>query len=366
VPKFEFLYRDRLYTQTAQNKKSVTGSEKRSKRSVVSELKSSLAPKTTATFGHIVGSTAHFVVGTTDCLNTPLKQQTTTTTTMMFPTAMTSLSLVLVLFCVSLAEPSSRLRRRTDSSSTVICRVMLEDTMFEAQANHRQTICNPVIDDKELDADSIIDLPDDLYQQHFREILRGTLWVSIEDASLDDWGQLVLGESPTYSVLDNVHRERQLLDLTGSNRTVAIVRISTQDSEHEDSVETIQEAIFESNVSFVTQMEQCSHGKVQLKQAEEGILDVYLPGTNADYNNDPYQLVNAATAQILQQVYHDNVSEMADRTIFCLPEGFGEWAARAAMNHWKISMNHGWCLSLSAAMRECFANRCFCCAVRPK
>jgi len=193
-------------------------------------------------------------------------------------------------------------------------------------------MCNPIIDaTHELDTDSVIQLPLDLAQEYREEIAAGTLIVSISDATLNDKGHLVLlSPFSTCTVIKDdprydPHRQRHLIGLTGTQK-VAIVRISTASFQQSNSDAQIRDALFgQSAISFVSQLHDCSHGKLTLQN--RGIFHIQLPGRNSDYGNDPNVVIDAAMAQIKALGHANDVSKLAARTIFCLPEGFGSWAA---------------------------------------
>jgi len=264
---------------------------------------------------------------------------------------------------------SQQLRRRMAAvtNELVICRVTRLETLYISTApdleSTHQLLCSPIVDDKLLQIDSIIQLPEDMAETYTREIVRGQLIVSIADATLDPVGRLELGPSPSYAVMTDPrfdhHKERYLVSQKGT-KTVAVVRISTRNSEPADSVTSIQETLFGGDssssssptISLITQIEDCSHGKLKLEQSEAGIVDITLSGRKEDYNNDAATLVTEAQL-FLEQEGYGPAPDLADRVIFCLPEGFGDdWAARAVMNHWRMTMNNNWCLSLSASMHE--------------
>ena len=252
---------------------------------------------------------------------------------------------------------SNALLRRRANNNAVVCRVTHENTLWpDGNQLNRERIylCSPIVNGQMLSIDTAIALPPAIAKDYHEELARGILIVAISGAILNESGAMILGFSPSYHVENdssyNHHRQRHLLEPTGT-RTVTIVRISTQSQEHSDSLAHIQETIFGGVTSFVTQMEDCSHGKLKIEQSEHGIIDLVLPQSNADYDNDSTKLVAAAQEYLVREGYGPG-AELSDVSIFCLPEGFGSWAARAPMNHWRITMNHGWCLSLSAAMHE--------------
>jgi len=205
------------------------------------------------------------------------------------------------------------------------------------ESRQETTLCTPIVDDRQIDVDSIVNLPVGMVQQYQKAIAEGTLIVSIGGATLNSSNQVDVGDSPHFEVLEDPsfdgHRGRHLMEVGA--KTVAIVRISTQDSEQENSASEIQRVLFQGGTSFVTQLQDCSHGKISLSLKE--IISVKLPRRNAAYV-DEYDLL-AASMTWLNTNGYPSIADYADRTIFCYPEGFGDWAAKAAMNHWRINVS---------------------------
>jgi len=262
----------------------------------------------------------------------------------------TKLLVLALVLCTALradAGDDSFLRRRRTEESSIVCRISLEETLGGNEAkdssnilkSEAETLCTPIVNNVQLAIDSRVELPRNMVARHQNEISKGTLIVSISGASLSPSQKLVLGESPHFEVLKDRsldgHRGRHLMEPFG-DKTVSVVRISTQDSEQENSVSEIQQVLFGGETSFVTQFRDCSHGKISWELNK--IISVKVPGRNSDYNGDSYQLLDASMLW-LQENGHATISEDSDRTIFCFPEGFGDWAARAAMNHWRTSVS---------------------------
>jgi len=262
-------------------------------------------------------------------------------------------ALVVVVLCRSSAQLVDgsllRRRRRATERTVVVCRITLEETLMggnnASSANketsvesHQHTICTPIVDNTQLDVDSIVHLPVEMVQQYQKAIAEGTLIVAIEGATLGEANRLNVGDSPHFVVLEDTsfdgHRGRHLMEPVGP-KTVAIVRISTQNSEQENSASEIQQGLFGGGTSFATQLEDCSHGKISLSL--KAIIDVKVPRRNADYE-DEYDLLAASTTWLNENGY-PSMGDFADRTIFCYPDGFGTWAAKAALNHWRINVS---------------------------
>jgi len=261
------------------------------------------------------------------------------------------LAALVVVLCrssVQLVDGSLVRRRRVTERTVVVCRMRLEETLMggnnASSANketsvesHQHTICTPIVDNIQIDVDTRVELPVEMVQQYQKAIAEGTLIVAIEGATLEESNRLNVGDSPNFLVLEDTsfdgHRRRHLMEPVGA-KTVAIVRISTQDSEQENSVAEIGRGLFEGGTSFATQMEDCSHGKISFSLKE--IINVKVPRRNADYE-DEYDLLAASTTWLNENGY-PSLGNYADRTIFCYPAGFGTWAAKAALNHWRINV----------------------------
>lgn len=251
--------------------------------------------------------------------------------------------------------------RTVAQQSVVICRVTIFDVLKGqdeyAQTSHR-TICMPIVNNRESDIDTAVTLPLALEEEYRDEIHQGKFIVSIAGATIRNNGRLDVGENPLFTVINDSrfdhHKERHL-QATGT-KTVAIIRVSTSDSTPKYSLNQIQSTHFGSGINFVTQYDACSHGKIQWKLAENGVLDVEIPGARisdfAEANDTGASLVTALQVHMKQSMGYSSISDIADRVIICLPPGTGEWAAAAGVNHWRVQMNSDWCLSLSGTMHE--------------
>jgi len=270
--------------------------------------------------------------------------------------AATSLLVLSVVLCSTLLVDGNdtgflRQQRRTEQS--VICRITLEETLMGGELedpsdkleSQEVTLCTPIVDDELLHMDTIVQLPTTLAERYRKEIVKGKLIVSISGATLSSSKQLDVGDSPQFEVVKgnsyDKHRGRHLMEPFGA-KTISIVRISVQDSVQINSHAEIKQTVFQDPISVVKQMNACSHGKISFTLKDDNIIDINLPGTKASYNNDSYELLGAAM-DALQTWSAQNggigIGDYADRTVFCFPEGFGSWAARAAMNHWRISVS---------------------------
>jgi hypothetical protein len=141
--------------------------------------------------------------------------------------------------------------------------------------------------------------------------------------------------------------------VTMGTKTVAIVRVSTLDSAPTATREDLLQLMDPFGINFRTQYDKCSFGQLQWTLAETGFIDVTIPNYINSFPSGS-TLVAAAQDLIIQQglMPAPDFQSWADRVLFCLAPGTGDWAASAGVNHWRAQFNNDWCLSLSANMHE--------------
>jgi hypothetical protein len=285
-------------------------------------------------------------------------------------------SQLLATFCLALLVPSSSaaatsnlrgadlespvvVRHLNDFDVSVLCRVVTFGTMFfdatsQSSSTEDLTVCLPIVDDVELELEFPIDLPDDITEQYEQEIHGGTLMVSISDAIISE-KKLVLGLQPQFTVITNTTRYRHLLERhlqVKPEMTVAVVRVSTTDSSPRNTARQLRTNLFDSNgINFVTQYKAISFGKLQWSLAPAGVIEVKVPQSISSFSSY-LDLVEAAQDLAKAKLKVSEITSIADKVLFCLPPGTGNWAASAGVNHWRAQFNNDWCTSLSGTMHE--------------
>jgi Gametolysin peptidase M11 len=249
-------------------------------------------------------------------------------------------------------------QRRTSSSdasssSNVLCRMTLIDTMYGrsdgGMRSEGKTACIPILAGHETDYLIPLELPVFISTDHAREIHRGSLYVQISNATLSGSTILLNNKSSVFTVQDAPPADRLLNGRTTGTKTLAIVRISTNDATPYYSLNQIQQAHFATDrTTFQSQFKACSFGKLQWEFA--GSYDVMVDQSVTAFQ-DYFALIAAAEAQ-LQKTQGRSVSALGYRVMMVLPPGTGNWAASAGVNHYRLQMNDRWSNSLSATMHE--------------
>ena len=254
----------------------------------------------------------------------------------------------------NMVHSGSSPRPGTVEESELICRITVVDTMYgSVNESHdmsvdEQVVCLPMIDGVERPDTFDIELPDDVVMNSREAIARGVLMVRLQGAYLSS-SEVVLAEGSSCDVLPTTGApptERHL----GATEilSLAVIRVSTFDSEPSYSVAEIEEILFSSDkVNIRTQLAGCSFQQLQITNA--GVFDVQIQRTGM---TDARELREAAERQAAQQMGVSSISDFATKVFFILPPGTGDWLASAAMNHWRAQFNDMWGLSLGATMHE--------------
>ena len=237
---------------------------------------------------------------------------------------------------------------------SLLCRITVVVTTFPRDSGHyetEQTSCIPIVDGYESSRIYAIDLPGTFRYDHWGLIEAGKLYVAINGATLGDTS-VRLSPTATLQAVEAPHQQTRRLkkdiDAMG-DKTIAIVVVHTDDSSPSNTSQEIADWVFaEDAIGLRTQYRACSFN--QLDFSNGGVYDVRVRDTVDNYNSGA-ELVSAAQ-EVLNQVHGVDISKVADKTMFCLPPGTGDWVGSAGVNHWRSQFNDGWCVSLSAAMHE--------------
>jgi Gametolysin peptidase M11 len=244
---------------------------------------------------------------------------------------------------------------------TVKCRVTMIGTMLlrggGSSSVQEQISCIPIIDHRESDdLFPLVGFPDDTASAYQEWIEHGDLYAVISDVVLVN-STIQLSSSSLVTAVD-MHATRNRREVRRLNTgpaigtlTLVIVRVSTVDSSPMASIQDIQQVLFSSDIGFKSQYSACSFGQLNWEPAPNGDLDLFLPEPISSYASAS-DLVNAAQEKIRNDGIALQVSDLADKVMFCLPPGTGDWAASAGVGHWRAQFNNEWCTSLSATIHE--------------
>ena len=251
-------------------------------------------------------------------------------------------------------------KKLSEEQGFIICRMTVLGTTYEDEGGNGlrtegESACVPVVDGRELDDLIPISLPSNFEQTHSNHLKEGWLLVNVTNAAIGD-GDISTSDSTEFSVIDNApgalrHLQERQLRTTG-RLSIAIIRIISRDGVEPTAKESDFNAIMNGNqVNLRTQMEKCSIGQFRLTKAKRFVINVRVDERMSELKRGAVA-VAAASKKLLSQFNIGQVSDLADRVLFCVPPGTGNWAASAGMNHWKAQFNDGFCTSLSATMHE--------------
>lgn len=146
--------------------------------------------------------------------------------------------------------------------------------------------------------------------------------------------------------------QSRMLTVEGT-MTVAVVTVSTIDSQTTHSAARLADLYFDPNgINLMTQYEACSFGKLKWRLQPDAVVDVRIPEPMIRFNSSSTQLIEKAEGILRERFSVRSVADLADRVIYCVAPGTGEWAANAGVNHWRVQLNDDWCVSLSATVHE--------------
>lgn len=218
--------------------------------------------------------------------------------------------------------------------STVLCRMILIDTLYEDDENEdnfrreEETACVPIVNDVQMDRTITLDLPADILTNHKSKLEEGLLFVEVSNASIAG-RDLVLSADSEISVTsedpERLRRRLQAISVTQGRLSVAIVRISTSDRQNANSIASLNSMFDTSSTNFVTQYDKCSMGKLNFYKVNEqyGVVDVTVSGSVSSFGTGPGALVDAAQIQLQRDLGLGSVEQLADKIFMCLPGGTG-------------------------------------------
>jgi len=265
----------------------------------------------------------------------------------------------IILWTLNVAVPTTGALRSLGQKNTkqaqdasLRCRVVFVDTSYEGDVtDEEQVSCVPILED-DSESDDIWDLtlPNDVTENNHQALELGTLEVFITGATVVN--EAVIMAAISVVTVTSSHRRKLVVEDVSGTKTVLVIRVSTVDAEPSASLQDLETTLFDSNrINMSTQYEKCSAGKLQLTLSATGVIDVRVNGRIADYDA-PSPLVTAARKKLEEMLAVEKVSSLADKTMFCLPAGTGNWVASAGVGTWRSQFNNEWCLSLTATMHE--------------
>jgi hypothetical protein len=241
----------------------------------------------------------------------------------------------------------------------VKCRITVIDTLIDisiaavAQETQEMEIgCIPIFNERESDElYSLSGLPEAFRSAHLELISQGRLVVLIKGVKVTE--DVVELEEDAELIIDSegTEKQRKLQDTQEAigRKSLMVVRVSAQDTSPVTTLADL-EGLFADTISMKTQYSKCSFG--QLEWVSAGVVDVVLDDASIASFSSGSSLVYAASEKLSKDRNVTDASELADRVVFCLPNGTGNWAARAAVRHWRAQFNDEWCTSLTATMHE--------------
>jgi hypothetical protein len=242
-----------------------------------------------------------------------------------------------------LGSQQSMLRRLVGDSSDdssgapLVCHVTLILNSFEKYdeliTEQERIACIPIDQDGE-ESDDMFDLqlpPGSILDGHEETLEQGLLHLRISGASVVE-EHVVLGPHSHITVVDPPQGKRNLaISNVVGPKTILVVRVSTIDAEPTTTANELEVGLFGDSINLRTQYDACSFGKLQLELAHGGAIDI-LVNTSISEFTEPDPLVSAAKKVLEQQYNVDKASSLADKIMFCLPPGTGDWVAFAMIS----------------------------------
>lgn len=243
--------------------------------------------------------------------------------------------------------------RRQQSEQSLLCRLVVLETSYlsdnetaiETELTERALSCVPIYDNREYDDMFSIEIPDELLEGYEAELASGSLFVQVSNASIMNNAVDISANASFAFAIDRETRNTEIK----SQLSVALVRISTADSAMSVSATELEDALFGDGVNFKLQFKACSFEQLDIISA--GVHDISLSHTIGEFAS-PTDIVRAAQESFKAAVSVDDLTEFADRIMFCVPPGSGSWAASTSVSHWRMQFNDDFCMSLTAVMHE--------------
>lgn len=227
-------------------------------------------------------------------------------------------------FAISLrgSERPHAQRTLVDEASHIMCRMTISDTLYEDGTSEELSVCVPILDLKESDQVIPFNLPLELEQVDRTKLNQGHLFVNITNAQLVD-GEISVTASSEILVVDELpthlrHLQERELQSTGE-LSLAIVRIVTNSRSPSISATSLSKMMDEDEINLFTQFNKCSSGKLKWKKAARPVVDVRV-GNNGNQG----KLIQAAQEQVVKDLNLAQITDLADRILFCVPPGTGK------------------------------------------
>ena len=222
-----------------------------------------------------------------------------------------------------------------------------------------------------------IDLPHSFVEEHMETLqtglsticVRGGRAIRLPNSTLPD--QIVIPEGATIILTDDgvVPGNSSMEDdgLGFGNRTTLVVRVSGTTESPEESVASLEGAVFGLGNESLTnsmsaQFRRCSFSKLDFvpspdfSQVENGVIDVQL---NYALQGRGALGVMADVIDVLPSIFGIPLLPRLsfDHVVFCIARGTtfagrANWTGFAALNGWRTVLNSGQCRSLSYLMHE--------------
>ena len=257
----------------------------------------------------------------------------------------------------------------TVEKNEVECRVtvntMMEEVGSGPSARLHEVVCLP-INENGVETDGVfpIVLPKEVIEEHKKAIHSGRLYLKIRGAAHVEDESLTVADDAEFDVygsdeetlpnhLRRLEQGRKLQAKTGT-RTIAVVRIKTADNKVTQwSASQLEKGLFGNGVNsdgitFANQYKLCSDGKLTLK-LKEPVIEIKLTKNLNQYTVDSMQIEVQKTIKQARGI--GSLTQLADNTMFIMPEGMG-FTASAPVNHWRSSYHNLWGLSLAGTMHE--------------
>ena len=239
-----------------------------------------------------------------------------------------------------------------DNDDKFVCRLTKQLSLSTSMVMQEQAplICVTIVNGEE-HADFVLDeyLMRHLYDQHsFQE----DVFVSMTGVALEEKTGTLTGNANTViTVVDApLQHARRVTEASRGNYTLAVIRVSTRDSEMIISAKELSDAILsdsEGAVNVITQYRAISFGQFQLQSV--GVYEVFVNENISEYPgmDSMFKAINKAA---IQQLNITNLSALADKVMICHPPG--HTVGTMAFTHhlgWRAHYNNGFCASMSAA-----------------
>jgi hypothetical protein len=203
-----------------------------------------------------------------------------------------------------------------------------------------------------------LDLPHDIASHHQSQLRRGKgLYVRVPGGRLSNSTVLVPPNAQLQALEEppKVQRDRQLSQpKTAGTLKLLILRIETLDAQPDPTISEIYHYTFESEVSLMSQLQDCSLGQLRIVPADAyEVMEVKIP-TSAS-GNTYKSLVNQGYASALSEIRSrgnrnlEDIRELADLIMVVLPPGTGNWKGFASVGGQQSVRAHS-CHCLYASM----------------